>query len=409
MNQMPFAGIKVIDMTWSGAGVFIINLLSHYGATIVRVESARQPDPIRRSLTFTDVKSDAPHILERSATFAFSHPARKYGITLDLKNPAAVGVFKRLVAWADVVGECFPTGVIERLGLGYEELKKIKPEIIMLRSCGYGHSGPMAKQPGFGMTLAASAMMYSLAGWPDRRPVPVSSYYSDQLSPLFGMLALVSALDYRRRTGIGQCLDQSQVESSLNYLTPMILDYEINRREWPLTGNKCTYAAPHGIYRCQGQDRWVAIAVYTDQEWNSLCRVLGDPEWARETRFRTVMERVKNSDELDRYIGAWTISHTAEQIMEEMQAAGVGAGIVANAQDIVEDIQLKHYRFFREVDHPYIGRLTYCHPPAMKLSEVDAEVGRSTVLGEHNQFVCEEILGLAHDDYLKLMENKVFE
>jgi len=409
MSQMPFAGIKVIDLTWSGAGVFIINLLSHYGATIVRVENVRQPDPIRRALTFTDVKADADHILERSATFAFSHPAKKYGMTLDLKNPAGVGVFKKLVAWADVVGECFPTGVIERWGLGYEELRKVKPDIIMLRSCGYGHTGPMAKQAGFGMTLAASAMMYSLAGWPDRRPVPVSSYYSDQLSPLFGMLALVAALDYRRRTGKGQCLDQSQVESSLNYLSPMILDYEVNRREWPLTGNRCTYAAPHGIYRCQGFDRWVAIAVYTDREWKGFCRLLGDPAWTRETRFETIMGRVKNSDELDKKVEDWTGQHTVEEIMGKMQAGGVGAGIVSNARDVVEDPQLAHYRFFREVDHPYIGKLTYCHPPAIKLSESDAEVGRAVVLGEHNQYVCEEILGLSHDDYLKLKGAQAFD
>jgi len=272
------------------------------------------------------------------------------------------------VAWADVVGECFPTGVIERWGLGYEELRKVKQDIIMLRSCGYGHSGPMAKQAGFGMTLAASAMMYSLAGWPDRRPVPVSSYYSDKLSPLFGMLALVAALDYRRRTGKGQCLDQSQVESSLNYLSPMILDYEVNRREWPLTGNRCAYAAPHGIYRCQGFDRWVAIAVYTDLEWKGFCRLLGDPAWTRKPDSKPLWEGQEQ-----RRAGQkgedWTGQHTVEEIMGKMQAGGVGAGIVSNARDVVEDPQLAHYRFFREVDHPYIGKLTYCHPPAIKLSE----------------------------------------
>jgi benzylsuccinate CoA-transferase BbsF subunit len=409
MSQAPFAGVKVIDLTWSGAGVFIINFLSHYGATVIRVESARQPDPIRHALTYTNAKSDDPHILELGAYFAFSHPAQKYGMTLDLKNPRALEVFKKLVAWADVVGECFPTGVIERLGLGYEELRKVKRDIIMFRSCGFGHTGPMANQPGFGMTLAAYAMMYSQAGWPERRPVPVSSYYSDQLSPLFGMLALVTALDFHRRTGKGQVVDQSQIESSLHYLSPVLLDYAVNRRNLALRGNKCAYAAPHGVYRCQGADRWVAIAVTDDREWEDFGRAINSPEWTREERFKTLLGRVKHSDELDQYVESWTLNHTAEEVTRLLQSAGVGAGVAANAQDIVEDVQLKHYHYFREVDHPYSGRLTYCHPPAMKLSEAEASIGRSTILGEHNEYVCKEVLGYSQEGYLRLVQEKVFD
>ena len=409
MNRKPLEGVKVIDLTWSGAGVFIINFLSHYGATVVRVESARRPDPIRYSLTYTEVKNDDPHILERSAVFAFSHPAKKYGMTLDLKNPRALEVFRKLVAWADVVGEAFPTGVMERLGIGYEELKKIKPDIIMMRSCGFGHTGRMAGQPAFGMTLSAYIMGYSLAGWPDRSPVPVSSYYSDQLSPLFGMLALVTALDYRRRTGRGQCIDQSQVESSLNYMTPIILDYTVNRRELTLTGNKCKYAAPHGIYRCQGDDRWVAIAVFTDEEWKKFCEAIGNPEWSEDSRFATIIGRVKHSDELDKKVEAWTVNCNAEHVMQTLQRVGISAGVVANSQDIAEDVQLKHYNYFHELDHPYMGKINYCHAPAMKLSGADSDVGRATILGEHNEYICQEILGYSHDDYLNLIRDKVFE
>ena len=223
------------------------------------------------------------------------------------------------------------------------------------------------------------------------------------------MLALVSALDYRRRTGKGQCIDQSQVESSLNYNGPVLLDYAVNKRELALTGNKCAYAAPHGVYRCQGDDRWVAIAVFTDEEWRSFCRVVGNPEWTRDSRFKTVMDRVKYGDDLDKNVEAWTINHTAERVVEMMQGAGVGAGVVANAQDIFEDVQLKHYEYFREVDHPYMGKVNYCHPPAMKLSEADSEVGRSTILGEHNEYVCQKILGIAHEDFVRLVQDKVFE
>lgn len=409
MTVRPFEGLKVIDMTWSGAGVFIMNLLSHYGATLVRVESAKQPDPIRRVYTYTNVSGDSPNALNRSACFAFSHPATKLNVTLDLKNPAAVNVMKKLVAWADVLGESFPTGVMERFGLGYDELQKINESIIMLRSCGFGHTGPLAKQAGFGMTLAAYSMMYSVAGWPDRGGVPISSYYSDQLSPLCSMLGLVAAIDYRRRTGKGQCLDQSQIESTLNYLSPVLLDYAVNKRELALTGNKCPFAAPHGIYRCRGDERWVAIAILNDMEWGSFCRVLGNPEWTGYSRFSTVMERVKNSDELDELVESWTVHHSPEQITEILQAAGVGAGVVANARDVVEDTQLKHYNYFREVEHPYIGKCTFCHPPAIKLSDAESEVGRSSILGEHNEYVCKEILGISQADYDRLVRDGAFE
>jgi crotonobetainyl-CoA:carnitine CoA-transferase CaiB-like acyl-CoA transferase len=298
---------------------------------------------------------------------------------------------------------------MERFGLGYDELKKIKPDIIMVRSCGYGHTGPMAKQAGFGMTLAAYAMTYSIAGWPDRGPVPVSSYYSDQLSPLLGILGMVAAIDYRRRTGKGQCIDQSQIESTLNYLAPVILDHSLNKRSFTLSGNKCDHAAPHGVYRCKGEERWVAIEVFTDEEWQSFCKVIGSPAWSRDSRFGTLSGRVKNSDELDGLVETWTVNYTPEQVMVMMQDVGVGAGVVSNARDIYEDIQLKHYRYFREVEHPLMGKITYAHPPSVKLSDVDSQVGRSSILGEHNEFVCKEILGFSDETYKNLVRDKVFE
>ncbi len=151
--------------------------------------------------------------------------------------------------------------------------------------------------------------------------------------------------------------------------------------------------APHGVYRCKGEERWVAIAVTTDAEWESFCLTTGNPEWILDPRFATLGQRIKNSDELDKLVESWTQAYSPEYIMATLQAVGVSAGVVANSQDIVEDVQLQHYNFFREVDHPFMGKITYAHPPAMKLSDAEASVGRSTILGEHNEYVCREILG----------------
>ena len=408
MDKRPFEGLNVIDFTWGGVGPFHCNFLAYYGATVVRVESATRPDVTRQGGLVPTGQADEG-LLDRSPAFALTHPVKKYGIRLNIKLPKAIEVFKRLIAWADVFVESFTAGTVEGLGLGYDELKKIKPSIIMYRTNGLGHTGPMAGQPGLGQTWTSLTGFHGISGWPDRSSVPVSSYYTDHLSPPFGGLALIAAIDYQRRTGKGQCIDQAQVETGLNYMGPVILDYVVNGRELALIGNKCNYAAPHGAYRCKGDDRWVAIGVFTDEEWDSFCMVIGNPAWTTDARFSTLASRVENSDELDRLVGEWTINFTAEQVMAMMQTAGVSAGVVATAQDSEEDPQLKHYEFFKEIEHPYLGKLNFYHPPPFKLSKATAERGRPTLLGEETEYVCKEILGMTEDEFTGLNQEGVFD
>jgi len=406
----PFEGVKIVQLCWAGVGVYILNYLSHYGATTVRVETATRPDPVRLFAPFAPTnKEGEPVGLERSAFFSITHTAPEYGISLNFKQPEAIDIFKKLVAWADIVGEGFPTGVMDKLGLDYEGLKQVNPEIIMLRTCGYGHTGPMADQPGFGSILTAVTMMDTIVGWPDRAPVPPSTYYTDQLSPMYGSLAIMAALDYRRRTGKGQYIDHAQIEAGLNYVTPLILDYQANQRELALKGNKCDHAAPHGIYKCQGDDRWVAIAVMTDEEWQSFGKAIGSPDWTKDPRFATTTGRMENSDELDRLVEAWTVNFTPEQVQKTLQEAGVGAGLVANACDLDKDPQLNHYNFYRELDHPYMGKLRYYHPDPIKLSAAEPDIRRPVLVGEHTDYVCEEILGMSRDEIDRMRQKGVFD
>jgi benzylsuccinate CoA-transferase BbsF subunit len=405
MVKKPFEDLKVIDFTWGGVGPFHTNFLGYYGATIVRVESVTRPDITRQG----GLVPGQEGALDRNPGFALTHPVKKYGLRLNMKKPQAPDIFKRLVKWADIFVESFTAGTVEGLGLGYEELKKINPRIIMYRTNGLGHTGPLGGQPGLGQTWTSLTGFHGISGWPDRQSVPVSTYYTDHLSPPFGGLALIAAIDYQRRTGKGQCLDQAQVETGLNYMTPLILDYVVNGRELELVGNKSDYAAPHGAYRCKGEDRWVAIGVVTDEEWESFCMVMGYPDWADDDRFDTLAGRVENSEELDKLVESWTINFTAEQVMSMLQDAGIAAGVVATAQDNEEDPQLKHYEFFKYLDHPYMGKLNFYHPPPFKLSKATAERHRPVIIGENTEQVCKEFLGMSDDEFDRLNNEDVFD
>ena len=192
-------------------------------------------------------------------------------------------------------------------------------------------------------------------------------------------------------------------------MTPLILDYQANGRELALKGNKCDYAAPHGIYRCQGDDRWVAIAVMTDTEWQSFVKEIGGPEWTQKSEYATAAGRIADSDEIDRRVEEWTVNYPPEQVQEMLQKAGVGAGLVANAKDLDEDPQLNHYNFYRELDHPYMGRLRYYHPDPIKLSAIEPDIQRPVLLGEHTDQICTEILGMAQSEVDRLREKGVFD
>ena len=405
MANRPFEGVNVLEFCWAGVGPFSLSYLAYYGATVIKVESASFPDIVRTGQPFKD---GIPG-LERGAFFAYTHSVKKNSISLNLKHPKAEEIKKKLMAWADVVVDNFAAGTIEKWGFGYEDLKKIKPDIIMLHACLYGHSGPLAGLSGTGLDLTTLSGFNAVAGWPDRPSVPISSYYTDNVAPLFGGLALIAALDYKRRTGKGQYLDMSQLEAGLHFLAPVVLDYTVNKRELSRNGNKLPYAAPHGAYQCKGDDRWCAIAVFTDEEWQNFCKVIGEPAWTKDTKFATLTGRVENSDELDQRVNEWTVNYTAEQVMDMMQAAGVGAGVVINARDQIDNPQFKYYKFFHEIDHPEIGKLSLYHPRGFTLSEAEAEVYRAPILGEATEYVCTQLLGLSDEEFVELAQEGVFD
>jgi len=256
---------------------------------------------------------------------------------------------------------------------------------------------------GYGPQGASYAGYSHLTGWPDGKPGVLFNAYTDYISPWYLCSVLVAALDYRRRTGKGMYLDQSQVEAGLTFWGPGLLDYIVNGRIVTRVGNRDPYRAPHGAFPCLGDDRWVTIAVTTDEEWRALCRAMGNPEWAREPRFATLLGRKENEDELEHLIAEWTKDFAAGQVMATLQAAGVAAGAVNTNQDVFDDVQLRHRRHFVPLEHRVIGVHHY-HMPAYRLSKTPPQLHRAApCLGQDNEFVYKELLSYSAEEVTQFL------
>ncbi|MFC2032246.1 CaiB/BaiF CoA transferase family protein [Chloroflexota bacterium] len=395
--------VKVLDFSWSIVGPLTTKCLATYGATVVKVESKERIDIAR---TYYPMADNKPGI-DRCGWFDL-YATGKHSIGLNLNKPQGIELAKKLVTWADVVVETFTGGTMERWGLAYPDMVKINPDIIMIGMSLFGQSGPLMRQSGFGLQMQAYAGFTHLVGWPDRPPTGNSCPYTDYIAPWYGIVAILGALDYRRRTGKGQYIDLSQFEAGVTFLAPAILEYTANNRVMSPIGNRSNYAAPHGAYRCQGDDRWCAITVSSDEEWEALCRVMGKPELTKDPKFATLQARKENEDELDRLIERWTINQPEEQVMLKLQEAGVPAGFLKDARDLLRDPQLKHRQHYVELDHPEIGVHSY-EQPTCRLSKTPAEIRRSPLFCEHNEYIYTGILGLSDEEFVELLVSGVLE
>ncbi len=403
-SRKPLDGIKVLDFGWAVAGPTTTKPLSICGAEVVKIESESRPDPVRVGGPF---KEGIPG-LNRSGQLN-QYNTGKLSIALNLAHPKGVEIAKGLVSWADVVVENFAGGAMKRMGLDYEELKKVKPDIIMLSSCMQGQTGPYATHPGYGWHLTALSGYFSITGWPDRGPTAPDGPYTDYIAPRLSVLAILAALDYRRRKGKGQYIDISQYETGVHFIAPLILDYVANHRVATRMGNRHPCAAPHGAYRCLGEDRWCAIAIFTDEEWKSFAGVIGNPAWTNNPKFASLQTRKENEDELDKLVEDWTINHSAEEVTTLMQDSGVAAGVLATGEDMMEyDPQLNHRHLFWELDHPEVGKHRVTRP-SFVLSKCPYEVQRAPLLGEHNERVLKDILNMPDEEIAELVMEGVIE
>jgi len=270
-----------------------------------------------------------------------------------------------------------------------------------------GQTGPWQDYVGFGPTVQAFSGITYLTSFPGKPPSGLGTSYADHIAGLIACLALLGALEYRQRTGEGQYIDVSQVEAMSSLLGNAVLDYTLNGREIEPVGNSSTHAAPYGVYRCRGDDRWCAVAVFNDEEWEGFKRALGNPIWTEDKRFATLASRLENSDELDRLVEEWTGEHTAEEVMALLQEQGVAAGVVQDASDLANNPQLRARGFFIELDHPELGK-TISDATPIKLSDTPARCSRAApVQGQDNDYVYKQLLGMSEDEVAELKQQGV--
>jgi benzylsuccinate CoA-transferase BbsF subunit len=394
--------LKVLELAWVIAGPLTGKYFADNGATVIRIESKKRPDILRTSEPFKDRKSG----LDRAGTFAF-YGSNKYSMTLDFKHEEAMKILRRLISWADIVTENFAPGKIEEIGLGYDVLRRIKPDIIMVRISIQGQTGPHANHPGYGILAASLGGLTELTGWPDRIPSTPVAGYTDVILPRFAAAMILAAFDYRRRTGKGQCIDVSQFEVSQHFLAPAILDYTVNKNVVARRGNFSPVSVPHNAYQCHGNDRWCVISVFTDNEWKALCQVIGRPDLVDRPGFSTMIDRKRNEAEIDHIIQDWTMNFPAEEVVSRMQEAGVPSGVVQDAKDLLQDPQLE--RSFWLLDHNEIGPF-YHLGQAFTFSRLDGEESKpAPCIGQDTEYVCTNILGMTDEEFVELLISGVFE
>jgi crotonobetainyl-CoA:carnitine CoA-transferase CaiB-like acyl-CoA transferase len=404
LSKKVFEGIKILDFGWAIAGPLTLKYLADYGATVICIESFQRPDLLR---TATPYKEEVPGV-DRAGYFAY-FAANKYSISLNLNKPNGLNIAKKLVTWADIVADSHRPGVMERWKLGYDDLVKIQPDIIMVRNSNQGLTGPAATHPGLGNHIIGLTGIVNLVGYPGKEPISLMVAYSDYLVPHFAAAALIGALDYRRKTGKGQLLDISQFEVGLQLLTPALLNYSINGLEEKPKGNSCDYAAPHGVFRCKGDDRWCTISVFDDLEWQAFCDAIGKPNWSKEPEYSNLRGRKENEARLNKLIEQWTIQHEAEEVVKLLQKAGVAAGVVQNAKDLYDDIQLKERECFWVADHKELGKFSHLGQPS-RLSKTAAKFYHAApCLGEHTEYVCRGLLGMSQTEYDEYLVEGIFE
>ncbi len=392
MREEALADLKVVEFGAFAAGPHVGKHLCDHGAEVIHVESRTRPDGFRGNYPPYKDGLAGP---ERAGMFAMTHND-KLGVTLNLKTPGGLELARRLVDRADVVIENFTPSTISRLGLAYEECSGRNAGLVMLSTCNQGQTGPNAQRAGFGTHLTAMSGFIHLTGWPDRDPSLLWGPYIDYIAVAYGTVAILTALDRRLETGLGCHVDLSQYETGLQFMAPALLSYFASGEVAERAGNTDPSGRPHGVYRCAGDERWVALSAHDEAERERLRVLVGWPPEA-------------GGEQVEAHLVEWVAGHTREGAVAELRVAGVHAAPVNDMRDLFEDPQLQAMGVWRRVHHPVIGEHAVEAPPFV-LSETPARIqDPAPLLGQHNREVFCGLLQLSRDEFAEREAAGVFE
>lgn len=399
----PLEGIRVANFGWVWAGPVVGQTLDFLGAEVYKVESNVRVDMTRTLPPFGGGEAGPNRSLSNHACWAGNG-----SVSIDFKTEEGLELARKLIIESDVVIENFGPGVMDKIGVGYEEMRKHKPDLVMLSMQGAGAYGPLMNTRTYGLSLTSLTGLDSLVGYVDGPPLPVENAYSDPFTGIFGAFAVVTALQHRDKTGEGQYIDFSQQEAVMQMVGPAYMDYALNQRVAGPKGNRhpLGIAAPHGVFRCAGDDRWISIAVQSEAEWAALVDAMGDPDWANAPEFASMKGRLDGIEVLHEQLERFTSEHDDRELAERLQRAGVAAAPVLNVADLLHDPHYQARGTFIEVEHP-LGFRETIYGSYVKLSHSPVDVRPGPVIGQDNEHVFKNILGLTPEQYDDFVERKV--
>jgi benzylsuccinate CoA-transferase BbsF subunit len=402
-GKLPLDGVKVANFGWVWAGPVTGQTLGFLGADVYKIESYARVDMTRTLPPFAGGERDPNRSLSNNACWAGNG-----SISLNLKQDEARELALELIAQCDVVVENFGPGVMDRLGFSYEELKRVKEDVILFSMPAAGLYGPLKDVRTYGLSLTSTTGLDSLVGYAEGDILPVENAFSDPYNGIFGAFAILTALAHRNRTGQGQQIDFSQQEAVMQMVGPAFSDYALNERVAGPLGNRhpLAMAAPHGVFPCSGQDRWVSIVAQEESEWAGLVAAMGTPEWAAAPEFSGLAQRLENIDALHEKLGQWTQNLDAREVAEKLQAAGVAAAPVLGVADLLDDPHYTARKTFIEVDHP-LGYRETIYNAYVKMSRSVPRVTPGPWIGQDNDRVFLELLGLDEARYQELKDAQV--
>jgi len=394
-------GLRVVEFSAGMAGPWIGRFMAYCGAEVIKVESRNHPDVTR---LYVPPRSPELGVQPQLSPWFTDWNAGKRFVALDLTQRAAVELARRLVAASDVVIENYSAGVMDKLGLGYDALVRAKPDLIMCSSSGYGDTGPYRHYVTWGPNIEALSGLSTLSGFPARDCTVTQYAYPDPLSALHGLFAIMSALDYRTRTGTGQHITMSQCEATVSAAGHAMMEYLANGREPARLGNRSLHAAPHGCYACAGEDRWCVIVVANDAQWERFRLVVDDDALAAAT-FSTSAGRLAHTAALDRIIGRWTATRDPYAVVSALQNAGIAAGVVQTTEDQwARDAHLSARGFFEKIDHLKKGTVVATGIPLGLTATPGRTAHAGEAIGQDNDYVFGQVLGLSDDERRRLTE-----